>query len=110
MSPEFANAAMIDVDEILQDCWLAAINAAIEAVSAIPLGPPNPYDPAYVRGTRDGRAMALDAALQAIAGLALPKAAPVTAEMAAAAPVVQEVCSFDADAGSRRQERGAGGF
>ena len=61
-----------DQADACQDCWTQAVNAAIAAVSAIPLGPPNPYDNAYARGSRDGRAMALEAALHALASLSPP--------------------------------------
>lgn len=52
--------------------WRQAVSAAIAAVAAIPIAPPDPYGGAYQRGSRDGRAMALDAAADALASLTPP--------------------------------------
>ena len=53
--------------------WRQAINGAIAAVAALPLGRADqPHDGPFVRGERAGRAMALDAAAQALASLTPP--------------------------------------
>lgn len=62
-----------DEADACQDCWAQAINSAIAAVAAIPVGAEcQPHEGPFARGSRAGRAMALQAAADALASLTPP--------------------------------------
>lgn len=95
-----------------EETWRQAINAAIAAVGAIPVGPPNPYDGPYQRGSRDGRAMALDAAMDALTSLAAlsqPEPTDLGNEQAPNA-ALQEVCNVAPEGVARPPEPREFGF
>jgi hypothetical protein len=53
--------------------WHGAVNAAIAAIAAIPVGAEcQPHEGPFARGSRAGRAMALQAAADALASLTPP--------------------------------------